>query len=275
MARRMNMPKILRKKKKPRAIDFEDENAVLREMAAELDIDVSDLKISSSHYMHFDTGNDYLMIESGSKEWHVAENEDSAIELAEAVVKQDLEESPENFNQNFIEGHIDLDRLRKDLFSDVQNMHYETIKEEADRHPLKFLENNNLDIPSPSDSILRKYAEDMSDEKESAQEILSRLTDMSSEEQWAEMGEDPEISDSIISELADQTAEDLLKNPLQYLEDIYGREDAFKKAIEIAGIDVDAATKEAVSTDGPGHFLSPYDGNLNSTPRGLAYWRHN
>ena len=52
-------------------------------------------------------------------------------------------------------------------------------------------------------------------------------------------------------------------------------EDAVKKAIEIAGIDIDAAAEEAVQSDGAAHFLSSYDGNSYTTEAGLVYWRTN
>ena len=55
----------------------------------------------------------------------------------------------------------------------------------------------------------------------------------------------------------------------------YGEEDGVTKAIEIGGIDVEAATEEVVSTDGVGHFLSHYDGNINDGPGGIVYWRDN
>ena len=44
---------------------------------------------------------------------------------------------------------------------------------------------------------------------------------------------------------------------------------------EIAGIDIDAAAEEAVSTDGAAHFLSSYDGKTTLTKSGLVYWRTN
>ena len=62
---------------------------------------------------------------------------------------------------------------------------------------------------------------------------------------------------------------------MRYLEDIYGKEDAVKQAIEIAGIDYNAAAEDAVDTDGASHFLSSYDGDSYETPSGLVYWRHN
>ena len=61
---------------------------------------------------------------------------------------------------------------------------------------------------------------------------------------------------------------------MQFLEEIYGDE-AAAKAIEIAGIDVDAAADDAVDTDGWEHFLARYDGKSHETASGLVYWRVN
>ena len=46
-------------------------------------------------------------------------------------------------------------------------------------------------------------------------------------------------------------------------------------AIEIAGIDIDAAADDAVDTDGWEHFLARYDGKSHETDSGLVYWRVN
>jgi len=63
---------------------------------------------------------------------------------------------------------------------------------------------------------------------------------------------------------------------MRYLEDIYGpTAAAADKAIQIAGIDIDAAADDAVDTDGWEHFLARYDGNSNETDAGLVYWRVN
>jgi hypothetical protein len=75
-------------------------------------------------------------------------------------------------------------------------------------------------------------------------------------------------------ELAEKQVEVELEDPMRYLEDIYGG-DASAKAIEIAGIDIDAAADDAVDTDGWEHFLARYDGNSYETGSGLVYWRVN
>jgi len=67
---------------------------------------------------------------------------------------------------------------------------------------------------------------------------------------------------------------DVLADPVEYLEDIYGDE-AIKKALEWGGIGYEKAADEAVNIDGPGHFLSGYDGEIRELPSGGVYWRTN
>lgn len=224
-------------------IDFEDEEAVLAEVAREIDIDPDDLKIDDSGrgFSSFGAGTVYLItIRDGKhgKEWCVVENDEQEEELALAVVKQDLEEEPQNFNQDFIESHIDTNQLRRDLESDVQNMAEEELRDMRDREFWRTAE-RYIDIPEEDED-----------------------------------GEMPD-KDDYIDDVAEKMTEERLKDPMSYLEDIYGREDAVKQAIEIAGIDIDAAAQEAVDTDGAAHFLSSYDGNSYTTKNGLVYWRAN
>jgi len=129
-------------------IDFDDEDAVLDEMAHELDIDPDDLKIRESRGLTgFGAGTVYeVSIRGGHKEWCVVADEDQEQELAIEIVKQDLDESPENFTQSWLEGHIDTDRLRRDLESpgSSSGMTYVWAKrkvgaetKEARRHPAR------------------------------------------------------------------------------------------------------------------------------------------
>jgi DNA-directed RNA polymerase alpha subunit len=206
-------------------------------MGRELDIDPDELKIR----VHTDFSvTAYEITIRGSKygkEWKVVASEDDERELAIEIVKQDLDESPENFNQNFIEQHINMDRLRRDLESDVQSGNEERLRDERPNDFWKEYERAGFDAPE----------EDEDGERE-----------------------DPD--DSHIEELAQSITDEELKDPMSYLDDLYGKEDAVKKAIEIAGIDIDAAAEDAVDTDGPAHF---YDGNSTTTKGRLVYWRTN
>jgi len=255
------------------SVDWSDEDSVKAAMAKSLDVDVEDLSIEDSHMSSF--GQSVYKVESGREEYHVVESEEVARDLAIAIVTQDLESEPWNFNQSFIQSHINMDSLRSELMSDVQNSRHEDLAEEAKGNVSRFIKENDLDWPKPSEKTLHHHADVMSDENTSAKEIYNKLKGMDAEDQWTELGDEPEIEDSVIESLAEKQAEDQLSDPLDYLSDIYGKEDAVKKAIEIGGIDVTAAAEEAVSTDGEGHFLSSYDGNMHEGPGGIVYWRTN
>jgi hypothetical protein len=217
-------------------VDFDDEDAVGEEMAKVLGVDV--VAIRESHYADFGVGKVYL-VESGTKEYYVAENEDQAEELALAMVKQDLENEPEIFNKTFLEGHIDTDKLRDALYSDVHSARFDEL---ASRRPNDFWEAYEAEgFTAPEED---------------------------------EDGDRPDPTNGQIDELAESQAKRELKDPMQYLEDIFGGE-ATEQAMKMVGFDVDAAAQEAVDSDGAGHFLSPYDGETRETPSGFVYWRHN
>lgn len=225
-------------------VDFNDEEAVLAEVAKALDIDPDDLTIMEDDGLTgFRTGTVYE-ISAGRKEWRVVESEDQERELALEIVKQDLDQEPEIFNQSFIEQHINMERLKRDLESDVMDSNVDRLTDDAERNP---------------DDFWREYERAGFDAPEEDED-----------------GEREEPSQSEIEELAESQTKEQLSDPMQYLEDIYGREDAVKEAIKIAGIDIDAAAEDAVDTDGPGHYLSSYDSNTYTTkPSGLVYWRVN
>jgi hypothetical protein len=232
-------------KRRPRKVDFDDQDAVLVEVAKHLEIDPDELRIEEStdltNFGDFD-GVVYRIYfrgdRTGGKEWKVIENHDKMYDLAIQVVTQDLEEEPENFNKEFIEHHINTDRLRRELESDVQTMAEEDLREMSSR---QFWQ--------------------------TAERYLDSVPEEDGE------GEMPDPED-YIDDVASKIAEERLKDPMEYLDEIYGDE-AAAKAIEIAGIDIEAAAEEAVDTDGAEHFLARYDSNYYTTPSGFVYWRDN
>jgi len=155
-------------------IDFDDEDAVLADVAQALDIDPDDLKIRESHLGDFGAGTVYEVTVRGGragKEWNVVADEDQEIELATAIVKQDLEEQPEIFERNFIESHINTDRLRRDLESDTLNSRIDDLHDLADRRPDDFWEeyeregfdapeeDEDGERPEPDDSQIEELAD--------------------------------------------------------------------------------------------------------------------
>jgi hypothetical protein len=232
------------RQKKKTEIDYGDEEAVLAAVAADMEADIEECVIQEDRGMSsFGEGTVY-QVDWGVEEYHVAENYDQAYALVVAVVKQDLEQEPELFNKDFIESHINTDRLRDELESDVTSHHIDDLSEMAENDPEDFWKHYERegfgDTPEEDDE-----------------------------------GELPTPTDRQIEELAHKRTEEDLRDPMEYLEEIYGREDAAKEAIRIAGIDVDAAAEDAVDTDGWEHFLARYDDNSHETGSGLIYWRVN
>lgn len=230
--------------------DFSDPDAVLKHMAKELGYEASDLEIEEDSGLGGFISDTVYRIESGTKEWFVVENDDVERELALAIVKQDLEQEPEIFEHGFLVQHINEDRLRRDLESDTESANLDYYHEQDDDDLLRSAESEGIDIAP--------FTEEPDEEEEEGGGELT-ITDR----------------DGLEEALAEhKTAEDL-KDPIAYLQDIYGDEDGLKKAIEIAGIDVDAAAEEAVNVDGAAHFLSSYDGRTSESDCGFIWWRHN
>jgi len=231
------MSRRARQHRRNQSVDFDDEDAVLAEVAKELKEDPEDLKIEEDRGLtSFGEGTVYR-VSLGKLEWIVAESNDAAYELAKAVVTQDLESEPEIFNKDFIESHINTDRLRRDLYGDVRDMAEEDLRQMSEREFWRTAE-SYIDVPEEDDE-----------------------------------GDMPD-SEDYVEDVAEKIAEERLKDPMEYLEDIYG-DDAAAQAIKIAGFDIDAAAEDAVDTDGWQHFLSRYDGNSEETSSGFVLWREN
>lgn len=224
-----------RRHRRNEKVDFDDEEAVVAEVAKELKEDPEDCSIEEDRGLtSFGEGVAYR-VKCGRIEYIVVEDDDAAYALAKAVVTQDLESEPEIFNKDFIESHINTDRLRRDLHNDVRDMAGEDLRQMSDREFWRTAE-RYIDVPEEDDD-----------------------------------GDMPD-TDDYVEDVAEKMAEERLKDPMEYLEEIYGDE-AAAQAIKIAGFDIGAAAEDAVNTDGWQHFLSHYDGNSEETASGFVFWR--
>lgn len=190
---------------------------------------------------------------NGEREWIVFENEDVAEKTAVAKVREDLENEPYLFSSSFIENHIDEENLNDTLRSDVEESsrsYYDDISSEDDdtygnRQIRELIEGGYLDERETwnnKDNTAEKYQE-ANDYDEALEKAIDSMTD-----------------------------DKLSNGGIEYLKEIYGDEDAIKKAIDIGGIDYDEASQDAVDTDGVGHFLDGYDGREEDLPSGaVAY----
>jgi hypothetical protein len=223
------------KRKQPR--EFNEKN-ILREMSEALGEDHEALSIDESSVASF--GEEAYTVKAGRQEWTVVENDDVAERLALAVVTQDLEQEPEIFNRSFIESHIDMERLKEWVRDAVMEDEYSS--EIARSEPERFWEEAahwGIDVPEPDED--------------------------------GNMPDD--VDDKYVEALQEMIADDRAKDPMAFFEDLYGRDEAQKYAMEAVGIDIGEAAQDAVDTDGWQHFLSRYDGSSDETESGFVYWR--
>lgn len=192
------------------------------------------------HHEDFDT----MSLEDAHGDWWtVFRNEDIAEARAKQQVLDDLHESPENFVQDWLENFIDKENLQHQLYQDLRDEDY--------------------------------WNEQYPDYESKIEELIQR--DL--------LDEDPRVADDDgdlvvtpeVEALVDEKWEELIeahgkRDAMEWLRDVYGDE-AAKQAMEIGGIDYDAAADNAVATDGWQHFLARYDGNSYDLPGGAVYVR--
>lgn len=171
--------------------------------------------------------------------YSIMPSEDAAEKIAEQVVHEDAEESPENFNKDFVKQYLfitDTDRgliANDEADSRVQDLSDTEILKEAD--------------------MVDEYEEAPS-EKE-AEAILENAKDALRDAEYERV----------------KTA---LKDPIQYFVEDLGAYsvDELLKATFIS-IDTKEMAKDAVSTDGWAHFLSLYDGDYEILSNKMVIFR--
>lgn len=189
------------------------------------EVDNQELEITNSSVNQF-------YASDGDAEYMVYQTEDDAETDAIERVREDLEENPEYFNQDWLMSYIDAGDFFEQIFEEW-NLGY------AD------------DIESESSS---KYANRLIEE-------MVEWDVMSEDE--ADSDEAEEIADNRKYDFAEALTQDQLSqgnDGFDYYENNFGREEAIRLVMENNLIDIDSASEGAVNVDGIGHFLSSYDG---------------
>ena len=193
---------------------------------------------------------DEIRVESSDRqEYLIFQSHEEATRAAVARVKYDVENEPGIFFNGFLDSYINEDRLRHDLYSDTECGNRESFDDsyrtsEAKRDIL--IDKGHLDEP------------DFFDENGSELEIT------------------PDLERKIEHAVDDYTAEitdEQLKDPVQYLKDMFGNEEGVKTAVHIGGVDSQAAAEAAVDADGAATFLAHYDHEEIELPSGAYAYR--
>ena len=178
-----------------------------------------------------DDGNEFFA-GNDMEDYHVFKTEDDAQNRAVEEVRQYLEDSPENFSQEWLKNYIDGRNFFEEQLDNMNRIYAEDIASEndskyANRLIAEMVENGIMD----EDDALSGNAEELSDYY--MQDFVNVLTESQLDE-----GNDG----------------------LDYFINNFGEEETYKMVVDNNLIDIDEASKDAVNVDGIGHFLSSYDG---------------
>jgi len=184
-----------------------------------------DITMVSNDGNEFFAGNDM-------EDYHVFKTEDDAQNRAVEEVRQYLEDSPENFSQDWLKNYINGRDFFEEQLNDMNRIYAE-------------------DIASESDS---KYANRL---------IAEMVENGIIDEDDALLGDSELLADYNMQDFVNVMTESQLdegNDGLDYFISNFGEEETYKMAIKNNLIDIDEASKDAVNIDGIGHFLSSYDG---------------
>ncbi len=214
-----------------------------RLLAKDLGVDPEELKEQAEAgfpYSELALAKEVVRFEMGSEEYTVFAESD-AEDFAKEQVEQDLEEAPESFNQDFLVQHMTIT--------------------ETDRGVLANDEADSFTRDMSDEEVVKEAGMDEewdAEEDDKKKEIIrNKAYDMVTEKKYDEVYEslkDP--VDYFVNQLGAYTVDDLMKQ-------------------NFISIDIKSAAEEAVNTDGAGHYLSAYDGELHEIGEGLVYARWN
>ena len=182
------------------------------------------------------------------EDWMLALDESDAELMAEERVREDLEDQPEIFNQDWLLGQIDEEKA-EDFFTSVYDEwnwgYVNDIETEGDNE----YPNRLRAEMEERDLITEKQAQD---EKFNIEKFKEDFVD--------------EMTKDQIDEGA---------GGYTHYKFNFGDEEAKKLLLDNNLIDLDEATSDAIRVDGWQHFLASYDGHSIDLPNGMVIWRVN
>ena len=184
-----------------------------------------DITMVSDNGNEFFAGNDM-------EEYRVFKTEKDAEEKAIEQVREDLEENPDYFNQDWLMNYIDgrdffEEALNEMNYSYVQDIESESDKKYANRLIAEMVENGILDEDDAQSGNAEELAEYYKDD------YIALLT---------------------------QEKLDEGNDGLDYFINNFGENETYGMVVDNNLIDMDKASQDAVNSDGIAHFISSYDG---------------
>jgi len=230
-------------------------DVALRQFADDESFALTDLEIDerwSEREGNYDAENladtTAFKVDVADREYIFFKGTEEAEQYALKIVRNDLESEPEIFTQDWLKDFVDEDRL-KDAIGD----------------PHEEWENDVRDLDYSE--LLEKMVEEGKVEDD--------------DPVFFKKNGDPRIENPVRVKALNEIMEAYIESdkptvdPWEWLRDVYGREEAVKQAISMAGIDVEKAAQSAVDTDGVAHFIARYDGHEQTLENGTVYYRIN
>jgi len=181
----------------------------------------------------------------------------------------------ESFNESFIMGYLDTDAVVewfREYYDQNLRDEWEDIFDEEDLPLTKDQQSRLEKLEQEIEELYRRTRDTnslpySSDERG---EVYDRIEELEGERDEIQENPEGEPTEEMIEEKISDYLYDVRQNPAAYLAD-YGlmdNADSFEQFI-----DKDSLIEDAIDTDGPGHFLSTYDGGLFSTTiEGVDYY---
>jgi hypothetical protein len=207
----------------------------------------------------YDT-DEYAAFEYAGKEWLIA-TEDGADEYAYERVESLIDDiGYEGFNEGFVQGHIDGDK--------VAEYHEQWFREDVDDEPDSYLDEDiygdDMELTREAKEEIEKIKDAIADFNEELEEtdtpvtkelLEDKIQELESEIEDLQEDEDSyEFTEEAKERYVENRMEDVRYDPVAFLRD-YGIEDQIENFI-----DQESFIEDVISSDGRGHTIASYDG---------------
>ena len=222
-------------------VDGGDVQGWMKEALLNLQLVEDDNSLQISH-----TNDDSFYVEGDSAEYRVFETYAIAYDTAIEQVREDLEENPDYFNQDWLMNWVEVDDTIENILEEYYRSYADDIAFEDDSRY-----NNRLIAEMVANGLMTEEEATSEDADDIAEDNVDNLVDLYVEENME----------------GDKGVEWYISN--------FGQDDFRDLVIDNNLIDISGASEDAVDTDGVAHFLSSYDGEEIELDNDVVAYRTN
>ena len=222
-------------------VDGGDVQGWMKEALLNLQLVEDDNTLQITH-----TNEDSFYVGGDSAEYRVFETYAIAYDTAIEQVREDLEENPDYFNQDWLMNWVDMDDSIENILEEYYRSYADDIAFEDDSRY-----NNRLIAEMVANGLMTEEEATSEDADDIAEDNVDNLVDLYVEENME----------------GDKGVEWYISN--------FGQDDFRDLVIDNNLIDISGASEDAVDTDGVAHFLSSYDGEEIELDNDVVAYRTN